>query len=536
MNPATPQAFALVRTLPFPSAQLYLEVNDATTGALWPRLAACSLKERLSLWQRLSGAGVRPASKIWHLLYLHRRAFEAEMLGVRHRADFYWRDLGRRLRRVWDDSAAWDAAAAQVCCSGVDGAALRHICMDELFLDCHIALAHGLIRAGAPYAAARLALHLGAVERLLRLRAAPEDHIVMVLHPLVATEVAGLLAADMNAAALARLRGIKVLALKHKFATILADLVFRNLMAEMERKPEPVQSSQIGLVANAINEIEVLRIARPGIAVLYQLLGVLHHIQSVQMANADLLADALVSCEKARTYWPPLDNVEETRQALHAKMIELRKFIDKLEREAGGVGGRTLTAAGQHLKAEAERGFMPLQIYIDSAARSDVIAARDTMLARDADEAEPDEAPAAGIDQRLCVHPVPQRPEKLWSKAVWSFAVQDGRSQAMLAGALAFNLIVGVITAVELYQRGERDDAIAALRAPGLSDEQVIALSVRFLRAQTPGFRDPRRVEVSEAYARAFTRWFESVVNSAELDTSPRIAEYRQLGIQGEQP
>ena len=535
MNRITPQDGPRVRTLPFPSAYLYVELTENTAETVWSRLAANSLEGKFSLWQRLSGIGVTPASKVWHLLYLHRRAFEAEMLGYRNQADFYWRDLEKCLRRVWDNSRAWDAAATQLIDTGLNGMALRRLCMDELFLDSHIALAHGLIRAGAPYRAAQLSLHMGSVERLLRVKAAAESEIVEALSPLVAAEVAGLRAAGMNATALARLRSIKLQALKQKFCAALADLVFDNLMRDMERLPNHAESSHVSLIAAAIAEIEGLRVARPDIAVLYQLLGILHQLQCVQLANEDMVADALVACEKARTYWPALEKIEETQQTLCRRMSELQKIIAELGRQVSNGSGQSLSADGFRLKAQAERGFKPVQNFIASSTSNAISVARDAALAQACSGADEDEALPA-IDQRLCISPLPQCPGQGWSRVVWLFAAQDGLSQAMLAGAVAFNLAVGAITAFDLYERGKRNDAVAALGAHDANDEQVMAAAVRFLSAQTPGLRDARSTEVKKAYAHAFTRWFSNIVDPANAGVSPRIAEYRKFGSQGDLP
>jgi hypothetical protein len=236
--------------------------------------------------------------------------------------------------------------------------------------------------------------------------------------------------------------------------------------------------------------------------------------ESQRIAEARRLADA------ARL-WRELDGGTGTRPA-NDQLTRLREVVIALrdEPDANEVSLTAAFAATPNLPKLDAR----------AAARL-VLALRGQPVA--ADDAKPRPEPLA-IDPASAGS---ERGERLERVGHWLFGRQDASTKAFVACASAILAVTLVASAIELPRQYVREGALAQIRAadPSKDYERVIAASVRFLGAKGIFGSDPRRDEVLDAYARAFTAWFANVDAPDAQATQQRVAQYRALTRVGDQ-
>jgi hypothetical protein len=142
----------VVRAFPVPNENPYKAARSAQDAGPEQQAARQLLelaRRRPPLWRRVRTLGSGPEA-VSRLLWLHRRALEAEIRGDWPAADFWWGESEEQWSRLPPAADAW---AELTGCSGGDGAALaadgpalRARLARELLLDTHLALFNGLMK------------------------------------------------------------------------------------------------------------------------------------------------------------------------------------------------------------------------------------------------------------------------------------------------------------------------------------------------------------------------------------------------------
>jgi hypothetical protein len=586
------------RSLPMPAPGLYRD--DATPDVEFPAAAVLMLAapQRQTRWERWWGHGPRRSQDVHRVLYLHRRAFEAELAGHHASADFFWREAIAALRATWRAEAAWAAVASKV---HADGNSLRKAVATELFVDAHIAFANGSLQPGAPAPESRAFAHAAFIGQLLDLPGLELDFATTLL-PAIVAEAEALKAAGRASAAIDRLRRERRTPSTPILSDMLASLLFARTLAALADDPEGRELADARRIARGIRDLEMLCEAHPENVLVYDLLAQLHHLHSIRLNNGGRVSEAILASAKAAAFRPGFEAAEEAMKQLVENMQQVQVHAARVQAQLRGSYNKQLSAQGAALVRDASQGLKPMQAFqasgdpqriarrrsLADAARlwrdlaggsatrppaAQLLRLRDTVLAlRDApacddtviaqaiaadpslpplelqalarsvrglrgEATEHDIAPALLAAQAIA--PVPSTRERggtLDGLGHWLFGRQDVGTKAFAATAGAILVATITVSAIDLPNQHARDAALAQIRAsdPARDYERVIAASERFLAEDNSLWKDPRKDEVLDAYAQALTSWFAEVRAAGDAPTLQRVARYRALTQGGE--
>jgi hypothetical protein len=336
---------------------------------------------RLTWWQRHAGLGLSPNEHFGRLLLLHRLAFEAELAGQSRRADFFWREAFRSLQRIWKRDDVWEAVRSIVGGDAVPTPrAVRDLVATELFIDTHIAFANGRLGQGTPLKADdRLFAHLAFIRLLLKLQQLPVDVAAPLLAPAIDAEIGNLESESKWDVAISRLREYIALCPGDlPSEERLAGLYFKRAIGRLSAG-EGKGSANAASLRETMKPLDQMRRECPDCAVVYDYLGHLHHIQSIQLANGKELATALLASRKAQILAPGLDAAATTLSQLAEAMTKLQTDMREVEQRVRA-GGVTLNAEGSRLRRQANLGFSLLDQFDKSAEPAQL--AKERVLAR----------------------------------------------------------------------------------------------------------------------------------------------------------
>jgi hypothetical protein len=324
--------------------------------------------------QRLRNRELDGPGKISRLLFHHRMAMQYELEGQTQRADFFWRELQESIRPVYERSETWKAitetlADQEPLAILAEPSELRQRLVAEVLIDTHCAFYNG--RAKKPEELVledRAFGHFRYVASLLDLTGADfETRRALIVPPaellLELSKEAKQWASAMQAGALL---------LKHfpddaRYQDEMAGVCFLSAVDKLSSGTDEWQSrSDAGKLREGINGLEKLLSAYPYNSTIYQMLGHLHHLRAVKLANSGDLSEALVSAQKAMTLHPS-EETEQTGQKLVTMMKDLQEQVRKLEWQVASQPNSRLSAEGKRMKKQARRGLQPMNEYVQSA-------------------------------------------------------------------------------------------------------------------------------------------------------------------------
>jgi hypothetical protein len=139
-----------------------------------------------------------------------------------------------------------------------------------------------------------------------------------------------------------------------------------------EAKVVPHYLQNAAKLQNGIQSLEKLLKTYPEQASIFEALGTLHHLRAVSLANGKQVVQALVAARRAVTYDPHLEQADETRKELIKVMESLQAQMDQIEAQMSRQGNSRLNAEGRYLKSQADKGFIPMNTYIESKSAKDI--------------------------------------------------------------------------------------------------------------------------------------------------------------------
>jgi hypothetical protein len=317
---------------------------------------------------------------------LHRQAFEAELDGRNARADFFWRELCRYIRRYWENRPTWAAlpeivnTRSEVSLS--DPLEIRQRVVNEVFIDTHCAFYNGRVNGAQTLELTdRAFIHAEYVATLANIAGTPIEATRPLLTPPIKLRIDFYKTANRWEEAI-RLSE-RVLARFPQASDLqdeLAELYVAAALAELRNGESPEDNtSDAARLETAIGYLEALRNRCPFNSKIYALLAQCYHIRAIKLANGGALADALAAVRWAQTYDPFLEEARKTEEQFTEMMKDLQSQVEQIEAELTRQPDAQLNEQGRRLLFEAKRGFTSVTEVDNSTHAAEI--ARDRNLA-----------------------------------------------------------------------------------------------------------------------------------------------------------
>lgn len=333
-------------------------------------LLALANKE-FTTWERFLGWKLGAPGRIGRVLLHHRLAMAAELEAQWQRADFFWNEVHKVIKSVCEQPEVWAALVEVVAKeSGVaimnDPEQLRRHLVEEIFIDTHCAFYNGRVqqieKRDPEY---RAFVHINYIKRLIDSLALPADEYLAVLNPPAELIV------KLYQEAKQWDQAIEVCTdMLNRYPHLvdyqdrLASLHFTKTQTKLNNGKSESQNLQDAKTLQAtITILEGLRKKYPHNVTIFEILGHLHHLCAVKLANGKRLSDALVEVQKALMFNPYLEAAKETRTTLGDMMRNLQAQVAVLKAQLAKRPNATLSEEGRRMQYEAQRGFKPLEEY-----------------------------------------------------------------------------------------------------------------------------------------------------------------------------
>jgi hypothetical protein len=395
---------------------------DATVPRTFPKveqlyrasaenLVAPILDAPLGWVQRIAGWRLSAGDRVKRLFYLHRSAVEAEEACNWKAADVYFFEVMAILKGAPAESDLWQALQEKLATSGVkaDLSQLRQRVLEEVFIDTHCGFYNGYSQLQGPVKPdSRQFFHLDRIVELVELAGGGNKWI-----PLPASGFKDRIAACKEAKEWSRAGGYSDELLRRypqeeAFMVLKANLLFERALATLNKsESEWAAERNASALQNAAADLESLRSQYPDHAVPYELIAHLKHIRAVNLANAGLPSDALLSNEESLAYWP-IAKAESDRQVLSEMMQNMIQARDTLLREISQRPNTTLNNKGLRMKMQADAGFGPANRFTESDRAKEIRVKSNTARLR-------------GIWKRMGLTPPSDRLDELTEKLITAF-------------------------------------------------------------------------------------------------------------------
>jgi hypothetical protein len=331
----------------------------------------------------MSGWKLDPVQRVGRMLLLHRLAFEAEQAGKWRRADFFWRETHSGFRRLWLSPQIWARAAAAVGETGPsDGTTLRDRITRELLIDTHRAFVNGRLAAATSVKSGdRLFLHVGYIRDLLNLTEASPTERLKFLLPAIEAEIQALeIEKSWDAAAAL---AAELVELNHDDTRAQERLAWIYFRRAIEDAPKGRELKHALRVNRSIEDLERLRRTGVDRSLYFDLIGRLHHLRAILLANGGQLPEALVEARKFQDFCPSLEVAVQSMQQLIDAMKALQTRMQQVQKELRSSSNRSLSPEGERMLRQAQSGFSLLNGYVASDEPAKIAAARQLALARE---------------------------------------------------------------------------------------------------------------------------------------------------------
>jgi hypothetical protein len=321
---------------------------------------------RFTFAQRVLGWNLDPETKLGRVLLLRRQAFEAERSAAFRRADFFWVEAHRALKRAAGDLAVWShALAISTFCSSITPELLRERFIQELFIDLHRALFESLFAAAlTPPPGHRLFVHCTYVERLVDLAGLDAERAAPILRPLFDKWLGACREAG------AWKQGMAICTrLAERFSpngTYIDELVvclLRQTIDQLTTPPGSFGATDARRLKAAVRAVERVgeRFGPTGLSL--AALARLHQMRAIALGNTGACAEALVEISIALDHGghdpqfrETLRHLTDAMELARARASELRDRTDPC-----------LSRDDRILVTEPLKGFEAMRLYQSSA-------------------------------------------------------------------------------------------------------------------------------------------------------------------------
>jgi hypothetical protein len=355
----------------FPSVQSLID------GSAWRELPNSATGDLLRLTLTPTGVLERTVgfrrdlrSRMSRLLRSYRSAAVAESEGRQQSADFYWRALIREIGRlatveVWHSAIAEICAARQLSHAEVED--LRGNFITEVILDTFAAF-FGLYNGkdADESVRSRAYVHSAYLGDVLRMGIVASEYAQRIHAPMLEAEFAA--AADTN-------KWHRAIALASRLVEYFPGDVDREQSLAYTHRAAAVASLKEGpgsASANAeklraaLQAVDALTAKYASNSAMFMVTASLLHMLAVQLANGDSISLALLEAEKAATFNPQEDGIDETRKTLVELMEQRRKNVKELLAQLATKPNATLNAQGLRVKHDADVAYGLYNAFVES--------------------------------------------------------------------------------------------------------------------------------------------------------------------------
>lgn len=328
-----------------------------------------------SLADKIWGNKLDAKGHVGKLLYHHKMAIEAETAQKFQRADFFWRQFYSIIEKIQSNRIILENFYNEIKGKDEfklfdDSNTLFQCLINELFIDTHCGFYNDIIdKTKEIKKKSRALIHINYIKYLLELSDLSKDEQKKLLHPFYKESLESYKNSGNRKEAIqmceeATERFPDKLEYQNELCELYFSKTFSKLSENGSNKNDNKKDAKI--IDEGIKKLEGLNRKFPHNFLCYQLLGESCHIHSVKLANAELLSQALLEIEKAVTFNPFLSKAHETKEQLIEMMQELESQMKVVSDQISKEPGKTLNEAGQKLMDQANKGFAPLNTFIES--------------------------------------------------------------------------------------------------------------------------------------------------------------------------
>jgi hypothetical protein len=333
--------------------------------------------QNFNRWQRLVGWNLDSTGQMGYLLLQHRLAMEAELAAQWERANFFWNQVQIQFKALSKRDDVWQALVLAVANEpGVtvmgNPLQLRQRLVDELLIDTHYAFYQGLTQQVEKLSLQdRAFIHIDYIQKLLNFSARSQDELLSMLRLPWEQRLALYQEAKKwkEAVALCTER-LKYFPNSIDYQNALVEAHFSATSAQLHNGSSEAEGlKDAKTLQRGIERLEKSSQDYPYNLSAFEFLGYLHHLRAIALGNGNCLSEALVEVQKAIAHNPYLEQAIETRNQLIQAMQQLQAHMRDISPNT------TLTEKGKRLRAEADKGFAPMNDYSKSATAKATIYA-----------------------------------------------------------------------------------------------------------------------------------------------------------------
>jgi hypothetical protein len=356
-------------------------VGYSTTDQRAAKFLVALAYRQLTKAQLLLAHDLSPLDSLARLLIQHRLGFEAELSAQVTRADFYWQQVQTQLKVLSKQDVLWQAIATDIAREHPDAevlnnaVALRQCLVEELLIDTHCGFYNGLSQGPQDADGSdsegwgdRSFAHITFLEALLPLSALPSDAWLALLAQPWQQQLDRYRVNESwpQAISLCRHR-LGIYPKSVAYQTELAEVEGAAILAKLKKAETQLQyQTNAQCLQKGIRRFEALAQTYPHNAAIYDYLGDLHHLYSIQLGNAEDVAAGLVAVEKALTYTPGLKGAISTRNNLTQLMQQIQARGEKIKASLKQQSRAHLTSEGKQVVNQARKGFSLRDNYLKS--------------------------------------------------------------------------------------------------------------------------------------------------------------------------
>ena len=355
----------------------------------------------LSRRQRLSGWRLDAEGQCARLIYLHKMALAAECAGQWRRADDFWLFARDQLEALDHTPHSWETIVQLVATegaraslarsstsaeAGTDGSdaailnssiELRRRFVQEILIDTHCAFYNSHAQGADPLTLqSRAFAHVEYILHLLKFTKLSKSDLQTIIAPALETWLNSCEESKQWERALqVGTYLIEYLPDVVEYQDRMAKLVLAQALTDQQPDKAPKANlKHAEILQKSIDRLQRLLQQFPYNLTLYEALSHIHYQRAISLANGGQLSEAILSVQKALTYYPSYSQAKELRGALINMMSQLQARAQAIQSELARRHNARLTAEGARMINETKRGLQPVNAYIASEEAKKVSA------------------------------------------------------------------------------------------------------------------------------------------------------------------